>query len=156
VRDRSVFNYGYLRKYFHSVLTPAHTKWWYNETRFLVVFPADRFYIKTENVCAKLDAVVCLPKNVCHGNVTVPSVFIVCDLVVAVNNKRVRCCLGKKKNGWGTKYFVVLLIIIRSITYYDCLYFALVVRNANRIFPASYYVVKCGLSGCTIFFHIIS
>jgi hypothetical protein len=32
----------------------------------------------------------------------------------------------------------------------------LVIRHAKRIFSASYYVVTCGLSVCTIFLHIIS
>ena len=31
-----------------------------------------------------------------------------------------------------------------------------VIRHANRIFSTQYYVVMCGLSGCTEFFHIIS
>jgi hypothetical protein len=32
---------------------------------------------------------------------------------------------------------------------------ALAIRQANRIFSAPYYIVFCGLSGCT-FFHFIS
>jgi len=32
----------------------------------------------------------------------------------------------------------------------------LVIRHANNIFSAPYYVVICGLSGCAVFFHIIS
>jgi hypothetical protein len=33
---------------------------------------------------------------------------------------------------------------------------ALVILHANRIFSAPYYIVICGLSGSTIFFHVIS
>jgi len=33
---------------------------------------------------------------------------------------------------------------------------ALVIRHANRIFSAPYYIVICGLSRYTTFYHIIS
>jgi len=33
---------------------------------------------------------------------------------------------------------------------------ALDVQHANHIISAPYYIVICGLSGCTIFFHITS
>jgi hypothetical protein len=33
---------------------------------------------------------------------------------------------------------------------------ALVIRYENRIFCAPYYIVYCSLSGCTLYFHIIS
>jgi len=32
---------------------------------------------------------------------------------------------------------------------------ALVIRQANRIFSASYFIVICGLSDPTLFFHVI-
>jgi hypothetical protein len=37
-----------------------------------------------------------------------------------------------------------------------CYIFSLVIRHANHIFSAPYYIVICGPSGCTVFFHIIS
>ena len=33
---------------------------------------------------------------------------------------------------------------------------AIVIRYANHIFSAPYYIFICGLSGCTIFFNIIT
>jgi len=38
-----------------------------------------------------------------------------------------------------------------SITYSECVFVALASKT-----HAPYYIVICGLSGCTIFFHIIS
>jgi len=34
--------------------------------------------------------------------------------------------------------------------------FALVIRHENRILSAPYYIVMCGLSGYTLFLHVIS
>jgi hypothetical protein len=51
------------------------------------------------------------------------------------------------------------------VIYYECVFvcvrarariLALVIRHANRIFSAPYYVVICGLSGFILFLHIIS
>ena len=45
------------------------------------------------------------------------------------------------------------------ITYdvHECVYIlAFVIRHANRIFSEPYYIVICGLSDRTFFFHIIS
>jgi hypothetical protein len=37
-----------------------------------------------------------------------------------------------------------------------CVFFALVIRYANRIQYALCYISICGLSGCTMLFHIMS
>jgi len=43
-----------------------------------------------------------------------------------------------------------------SIKYYQCMYFASVIWHVNRAFPALFYIVVCGLLGCTEFVHIFS
>jgi hypothetical protein len=43
-----------------------------------------------------------------------------------------------------------------NMTYSECLSVPLAIEHANCIFPAPYYIVICGLSGSTIFFHTTS
>jgi len=38
-----------------------------------------------------------------------------------------------------------------SITISECVSVALIIRHENRILSVSYYIVICGLSGCTVF-----
>ena len=55
---------------------------------------------------------------------------------------------------------VRVIIFFRGNQYYiicACVYiFALVIQHANHVFTAPYYIFICGLSGSTIFLHIIS
>ena len=43
-----------------------------------------------------------------------------------------------------------------NMTYSECVSVPLAIEHANCIFPAPYYIVICGLSGSTIFFHTTS
>jgi len=42
------------------------------------------------------------------------------------------------------------------MTYAECVCLSLIIQHAKPIFSALFYIVISGLSGCTIFFHIIS
>jgi hypothetical protein len=90
------------------------------------------------------------------------SVFVVVYVDVAVNNIKTFSISVEMQQqvpfAMLSRYKVfVLLSTIVSMKYYECVRsFAFVIRQANRIFSASYYIVIRGVSGSTTCFHIIS
>jgi hypothetical protein len=95
----------------------------------------------------------------CHGKATIRSLFIVIGVDIA---EVLTVVMGMQQ--WvpfgllsGNKIFRTA---VNNSKYYilrvcACI-FALIILQANRVFSASYHIAICGLSGSTIFFHIIS
>jgi hypothetical protein len=67
--------------------------------------------------------------------------------------KQVRQCTYKR-NIEKRSSNDILPLKSRSISCSDCLFLAFVIQQASAHVP--YYIATCGLSGCVIFFHIIS
>ena len=85
--------------------------------------------------------------DTCISFITKPFLFLKSCSFCDLTNKQCRyksniearsrnhCCFGKAKR----------------VTNSECVSRALVIRNAIRVFCASFHIATCGLSGCTIF-----
>jgi hypothetical protein len=99
-------------------------------------------------------------ENCRRGNTAISSLCISVGVDVAVSNIKVANIAKELQNGfplhcYRTTNYCILLLTINIVSEYVCK-FALVMWDANDLFSAQYYTVIFGLSGCTIFFHIIS
>jgi hypothetical protein len=100
-----------------------------------------------------------LPKYRCYGKVTVGPFYCCWLRFICQRYKIFHCCHGTATEGSycpsypATIYFVLSLTIIGTKYYeYIFLHLAFVIRHANCIFSAPYYIVVCGISSSTIFF----
>jgi hypothetical protein len=109
-------------------------------------------------VCIHRYTVAHLPIHCCHVTGTVPSRFIVVFVAVAIDYIKVFSVAADMK---VCVYFSLLASykIFRNVVNNNMMsgcIVALVMRHANRIFSAPYYIATCRLSASTVFFLTLS
>ena len=91
----------------------------------------------------------------CRGNSNIFLPFLCWHRCSCQQYKCVHCC-HENNNGFLLRLLIytILHTAVNSIEYFECVsILALLIRCANCVFSAQYYIVICGLSGSTIFPH---